>query len=241
MSTLTLDRKKRIEMLYVEEARRASLIFPVGNLVPHENSDFLLSIDSGTFGIEVTELCRERPRTEAATLSRIPKKAKALYKTLAGTTPIDVNLAFSRNAINFDPNHLTNSLVEFVYERRNSRGIFASEDLPDGYCHIGIHEPHPQIDPTGRWHGVSAFDVEIASKQLLETSILSKNARVPTYRQSATEVWLLIVNDQFLGPGEVYAHPDHLAEWTFSFDFEKVLLFTREPGGGGKIFELQRT
>jgi hypothetical protein len=40
--------------------------------------------------------------------------------------------------------------------------------------------------------------------------------------------------------GEVYARPDHLAQWTFAFNFEKVLVFSREPGGGGEVIELQR-
>lgn len=238
MSTLAIDRKKRIEKLYVEEARSASLIFPGGDFIPHENPDFLLPTGSEIYGIEVTELCRERPRTEAATLSRIPKKAKVLYNGITGTEPIDISLAFSRHATDLDPNQLTHSLVEFVYARRERRGICASKDLPDGYCHIGIHEPHPQIDRTGRWHGVRAFDVEMASKQLIESRIANKSARLAKYREAATVVWLLIVNDHFLGPGEVYARPDDLAEWKFSFEFEKVLLFAREPGGGGKVFEL---
>jgi hypothetical protein len=238
MSTLAIDRKKRIEKLYVEEARSASLIFPRGDLIPYENPDFLLSTGSETYGIEVTELCRERPRTEAATLSRIPKKAKALYNGITGTESIDISLAFSRHATNLSSNQLTHSLVEFVYARRESRGICASKDLPDGYCHIGIHEPHPQIDRTGRWHGVRAFDVEMASKQLIESRIANKSARLAKYREAATIVWLVIVNDQFLGPGEVYARPDDLAKWKFNFKFEKVILFAREPGGGGKVFEL---
>jgi hypothetical protein len=53
-------------------------------------------------------------------------------------------------------------------------------------------------------------------------------------------VWLLIVNDQFLGPGEVYARPDQLAQWKFPFDFEKVLLFSRERGGTGAVIEINR-
>jgi hypothetical protein len=240
MVTLAIDRKKRIETLYVEEARRASLIFPDGDLISHENPDFLLPTDTETYGIEITELCRERPRTEAATLSRIPNKAKALYNGMDDAEPIDISLAFSRQATDLDSKQLTQSLVEFVYARRESRGICASEDLPTGYCHIGIHEPLPQIDTTGRWHGVRAFDVEIASKHHIECRIASKSPRLATYRKAATVVWLLIVNDQFLGPGEVYVRPDDLAEWKFKFEFEKVLLFAREPGGSGKVFDLQR-
>ena len=70
--------------------------------------------------------------------------------------------------------------------------------------------------------------------------IAEKNRRVKEYKLSAPEVWLLIVNDRFLGAGEVYARPDHLAQWKFLFDFDKVLLFLREPGGTGEVIEIQR-
>jgi hypothetical protein len=60
------------------------------------------------------------------------------------------------------------------------------------------------------------------------------------YRTSAPEVWLLIVNDHFLGPGEVRARPEDLTTWKFVFDFDKVLLFLREPGGNGDVIELQK-
>jgi hypothetical protein len=49
-----------------------------------------------------------------------------------------------------------------------------------------------------------------------------------------------MINDQFLGPGEVYTRPDHLAEWSFAFDFDKVLIFARKPGGGGHVTEIRK-
>lgn len=30
--------------------------------------------------------------------------------------------------------------------------------------------------------------------------------------------------------------PENLTEWRFPFGFEKVLLFAREPDGGGEVF-----
>jgi len=41
MRTQELERKKRIEKRYMEEARRACSVFPKGELVPHEKPDFL--------------------------------------------------------------------------------------------------------------------------------------------------------------------------------------------------------
>jgi len=155
MSAQTQTRKKQIETRYFEEARLANEAFPRGELVPHEKPDFLLRMDKGTIGIEVTELCREEPRAESGRLAKVPEKAKACYDRLAESEPIDVSLAFSRHAATLTLEQLTKPLVE-------------------------------------------------------------------------------------LGPGEVCARPNDLSEWKFSFDFEKVLLFAREPGGGGEVFELQR-
>ena len=47
-------KKKRVERAYVEEARRASSVIPYGDLVAHENPDFLLYADDRTIGLEVT-------------------------------------------------------------------------------------------------------------------------------------------------------------------------------------------
>ena len=52
----------------MEEARRASTLFPAGGLEPYEKPDFLLFANPHTIGIEVTELCREEPRAEAGRL-----------------------------------------------------------------------------------------------------------------------------------------------------------------------------
>src|ERR1700730_16099867 len=130
MSMRAPDRKKQIETYYTEEARCASPIFPKGELVPHEGPDFLLRGDSGIIGIEVTQLCREEPRAEAGRLAKIPEKAKARYSQLAAAVPVDVSLAFSRHAASLTSERLVKSVVEFVYARRNSKGISWELDVP---------------------------------------------------------------------------------------------------------------
>lgn len=81
---------------------------------------------------------------------------------------------------------------------------------------------------------------DVASKEALDVRIAEKNAKLNDYRKIASEVWLLIVNDLFLGPGEVTVHLEDLTRWTFDFDFDKVLFFERQPGGTGKVIELLR-
>ncbi len=222
----------------MQEARRASSIFPAGKLVSHEAPDFVLHAKTGSIGIEVTELCREVPRAEAGRLARIPDKAKERYGRFPDAQPLDVSLAFSRGAGHLRADKLIDSLVRFVYaHRREKRPDFTTNELPAGFCHIGIHAP---LSSGGNWHAPRGFDTVAAPRALIESRIAEKNLRLPQYRAHVSEVWLLIVNDQFLGPGEVYARPEDLAEWRFAFDFERVLLFSREPGGGGQVIELRR-
>lgn len=223
----------------MEEARRASSILASGELVPHERPDFLLCTDKRTIGIEVTELCREGPRAEGGKLARVAGRAKERYNRLADTAPVEVSAALAPKIEDLGLNLLVTGLVDFVHAHRNDMGCFDWNDceLPEGYCYIAIQEAQ---DPAGQWRTFKAFDTTLATKEQVEARIAEKLLRLPEYRRAATEIWLLIVNDRFLGAGEVYARADHVAQWKFAFDFDKVLLFLREPGGSGEVIELQR-
>jgi hypothetical protein len=231
----TEDRKKRIECHYLEEARRASSIFPAGELVPHEKPDFLLHAPSGTIGIEVTELCLAEERSEGGKLEKVIETAKKRYNLSANNEPVNVSVVFSEDSKSVGFEDLTRSLVEFVSTRRDSKRTNTME-FPEGYCHIGIHPPQ---DPIEQWQVILAFSGTIAPEAFLASRIAEKNGRVRAYRLTVPTLWLLIVNDQFRGAGEVHVLPWDLARWKFAFDFEKVLLFNREPRGG-EVFELQR-
>ncbi len=191
-----------------------------------------------TIGIEVTQLCREEPRAQAGRLKKIPDTAKREYSQLAHAEPVDVTVAFWGED-KLGVNNLKSSLVNFVQAHLSDKGKNFREGLPDGYCSIGIFEPHGTTE--GRWRSVRAFDVTATPKELLDDCIAEKNERVANYKLAAPIAWLLIINDHFLGPGEVRTDPDHLAKWSFKSDFDKVLLFLREAGGGGKVIELQQT
>ena len=221
------ERKKRIEQRYIEEARRASSIFPAGELAPYEKPDFLLR---GTgIGIELTELCREDPRAQAGRLTKIPNKAKKQYHRLPNAAPVDVSIAFWREE-HVSVKDLTTSLANFVHAHQKDIGTNFTSDLPDGYCSIGVFEPYGTVE--GRWRSNRGFDVISTPKELIEACIAEKTERVPTYRLAASEVWLLIVNDHFLGPGEVRTDPDRLTEWTFKSDFDKDAAIPTATGRG---------
>lgn len=238
MRAQSLGRKKKIESHYMAEAQKASALFPVGTLVPHEGPDFLLHSDHGTIGIEMTELCQEEPRAEAGRLAKVATKAHELFRRLPNSHPVDVRAAFAPNIKNLTFQQLVKGLTDFVFVHQHTFGGFNwnEQKLPEGYCYIGLHEPMNSI---GQWRTTRAFNVALAKRQLLDDCIQAKHKRLSTYRTAAAEVWLLIVNDTFLGAGEVYARPDYLEQWRFRFDFDKVLLFSREINGSGQVIELR--
>jgi hypothetical protein len=240
MAVSAESRQKRFESVYMEEARRSSSICPSGDLVPHERPDVLLHADGRTIGIEVTELCREKPRAEGGKLAKVAGRAKERYNRLASGEPVEVSAAFAPNIEDLGFNLLVNGLVDFVHLHREEKtGCFNWNDceLPEGYCYVAIHEAR---EPMGQWRTFKAFDTTLAPRELIASRIAEKLLRLPEYRKAARENWLLIVNDRFLGAGEVYARADHVAEWKFAFDFDKVLLFLRDPGGSGEVIEIQR-
>lgn len=237
-----MNDKKRIEFSYLREARRASSVLPSGEPVPNDPLDFLFPGTTGTLGIEVTELCRQDERFKGARLGYVAPKAKALYSKRSGAKPVNVSPVFSDDAEDIHVDELARGLADFVYANQDAnRNISWHEcrDLPSGYIQIGVFAPF-DFEPEGNWRYFRGFSVERASRELIAGRIAEKNARMALYRQAASEVWLLIVNDRFLGPGEVWVRADELAQWTFDFAFDKVLLFERQPGGTGDVIELRR-
>jgi hypothetical protein len=232
-----VNRQKDIERLYLDEARRASTIFPAGDPVEHERPDFLVPLTSGVLGIEVTELCREDPRAEGGRLSNVAPRAEALYLKRPGVKPVNVSPVFSRDAAQMKVGMLAKTLADFVYEHRDDDTSFAWDEVPKGYYHIGVF---PSTDGHPHWQYFRVGDTVPASRELIGDRIAEKNSRVSEYRAHASEVWLLIVNDLFIGPGEVSVCLDVLAQWTFPSSFDKLLLFERQPGGSGHVIELQR-
>ena len=94
--------------------------------------------------------------------------------------------------------------------------------------------------PTGSGFTSAGSRTEFVGAELIQAYIAAKNERLGDYRKTASKVWLLIVNDLFLGAGEVCVHREKIAHCTFDFDFDKVLFFERQPGGSGKVVELRR-
>ena len=219
-----------------------SSLFPSVDPVPNDPLDFLFPDGPHTLGVEVTELCREDERREAARLGYVAPRAKQLYANMLGAKPVSVSPVFSHQAPDLQVEDLARGLADFVLAHRDANANLSwreYRDMPTGYSQIGVFPPFG-FEPEGNWRYFRGFSTERAGKELVEARIAEKNGRLESYCKVASRVWLLIVNDRFLGPGEVWLRAEDLAQWTFDFDFEKVSIFQREAGGTGEISELRR-
>jgi hypothetical protein len=166
--------KKEIERAYLEEARKASSIFPTGQPIDHEWPRFPHWI----IGIEVTELCSEASRAEGRRLAMVPK-AKALY-TKRGAAPVSVSPVLAPDVATIRVQELASGLAEFVYRHCNEHGTYRwdrCDDLPTGFSQIGIFAPLP-LAPEGEWRYFEGFDSPLVQKSMIESRILEKNGRL---------------------------------------------------------------
>ena len=200
-------RKKSDEMRYLNEARRSSRIFPDGELIPHESPDFLLLANGRTIGIEVTDLCIEHQRAEDVKLSRVPDRARDLYTALSNSGAREVSATFAPRTEHLSVHTLAKGLATFVHSNPDGAFHWNDRELPEGYSYI---TNCPARESGGSWLTSHCTDSTLAPKELLESRIAEKNLLLPNYHPEVAEIWLLIVNDQFLGAGEVYTRPDRL-------------------------------
>ena len=174
-----MNEKKRRELHYLEEARRASPIFPTGDFVPDDPLDFVVSLGTGagTLGIEVTELCQRETRAKAARLGNVTPKAQGLYCARRNAEPVDVTALFSQRAHELYIDDLAGALADFVYEHRASdRGRFSTQ-LPDGFCQIGVC-PALHVPGGGEWQYFREFEVRYALRPLIDSRITDRRGLV---------------------------------------------------------------
>ena len=214
-------------------------VLPAGTFEASERPDFVLPLNPRALGVEMTELCQANARAAGARLRYVLPEAKKLYDKRPNAKPVFVNFALAPNLeVGATVKKLSAGLANFVYEHRTHYGNFSWDDesLPDGFCHIAVFSPNAD----GKWFHSAGSRTELVGAELIQASITEKNERLEEYRRATPDVWLLIINDLFLGAGEVCVHLDKVARCTFEFGFDKVLLFERQPGGSGKVIELRR-
>jgi hypothetical protein len=199
---------KRLERWYVAQLRTAVSDFPLGEVVPGESPDFIVRSDKRTVGIEVTAFhlppaAGERPHQEQQSLKdRVVDQARRLH-TDAGGPGLYVSVYFGDPVLitKRGAREFADAVASIVLET----SVPASFDepvmtvpwhrLPPGIVGISIRA---SIDGRDRlWSAHAGGWVAPVQPQHIEAVIQRKHGMLSVAKSKCSEVWLVIVNDDF--------------------------------------------
>jgi hypothetical protein len=222
------EEKKRIEAFVLSAARNAGVPIPTGE-IPGEQPDFRIETETGTLGIEVTELLRPAsgnggiaPVEEESFHREIVQIAQQEYYSTRGAKSARVVVYFA-NARGKKRNKqgMARSLAEFVKEniyRANPVIPLSGVEVPEGFGSMSI------ASESGDWWcgGFGCFTISDIHEQLA-ARIRVKNKLLSTYRANlpkAAYVWLILYTGVTVSRS--MSIPHGIEEWRFPFDFERV-------------------
>ena len=237
--------KKEVELTYLEMARAASSIIPPGEVQWDEKPDARIQTSSGVLGIEITKLYQTAlpgdERTPMETLglrNRIIQKASLDYRKMRGQ-PVTVEVFFSTVDLPQQWKQASDFLARFVFGAQNipvnGKAYKFGVDARDGYQQINIR---PSLTGNVEWCEASENDRprELQCRDV-KSVVDGKNLKLTEYQEMPLGTWLLMVVDPF--PRAAYICVSEDAEsWSFTSDFGKILLFSREDN---RVFEFGKS
>jgi hypothetical protein len=229
--------KKRFERGLLDRARRLSGIFPADQPVDREEPDFLFEFER--LGVETTQLFHSKgdalfPRRQVESFHRsVMQRAEGMARAQV-LPPLNVLAYFNEQESLRDLDAAAASLVTFVREHPTTDCETHTWPLPSGFGVVRILALSHDAQPT--WRCSETAYVPRLDYDFLASTISSKNARLGSYRMRADRVWLLIAAELF-PLSSSFSVPPEIENWTFPFEFDKVLLLSGEDG---RVFELKR-
>lgn len=235
--------KKEIEIRVLAAARKAGAPIPTGE-IPGEEPDFRFHTEIGPLGLEVSELLRPAssnsgivPAAEEAYHREIVQLAQAQYYCSADANPARVVLYFANaRGKRRDKLDVVRSLAEFVranVHRADPVICLSRIQLPEGFGSMSI------ASESGDWWcgesgGVAVSDI----REQLAARISSKNDLVQRYRANlpnGAQLCLLLYSTAAVSRSMPI--PLGIDEWSFPFDFDRVLWFASLEN---EVVEIQR-
>lgn len=206
MSNVCATHKKRRERFLLERfLETAGIAAQV--VEEREAPDFLINTDDGLIGVEVSELFISHethgntPQAQEAISAQIAAKAQRLYQE-SGGSPAHVSLCFApgrdlRHLNRDDTAHQLSNLVREMnlvpWQRINWRPYEPHAALPSEIAFVyALGVPDSKM---AHWNVARAGWVAPLTLGPLQQRIDAKVKRLPIYRDSIQENWLLIVAD----------------------------------------------
>lgn len=231
-------KKKALEQILISRFLEVLQNGNLGQLIAHENPDFLLQSDSGTLGIEITRLYRaatpgESPLKEQEVLREsVMKGAKVIYDKKA-LPPIHVsvhfNQAFRLRKQTVQP---TAAVVAALGERLipDAEGGSKSEEyewtnrayFPDTIDLVMVHRMKGATRSS--WSAPSVGFLPELSPTEVAQKISEKELRLSDYMKACSRVWLVLVSR-----GDMLSSVVDLTEAakraSYSSGFERIFWF----------------
>jgi hypothetical protein len=217
------------ELRYVEALRRALSDFPTGDLVPAETPDALVQSSSSTIGIEVTVFHlvegdgSKRPHQEQQALKdRIVERAWSRHVQDGGPA-LYVAVHFNRSPLDKATVASVADAIVAAIARLGKEPSADDEltvpwrDLPPEVAFISVHRSINGQDQL--WHADAGGWVAEASWTDVQRVVTQKARMELKARQKCSELWLVIVNDQFSRAAQAELGPEAaIAQYAHSFD-----------------------
>lgn len=226
MSKRTVHRRKQHELFLLERFIDAAK-FSVEVVEEREKPDFIIHLDGRPIGVEVTELFISHDRgsntmqVQESISSRIVSTAQRLYAD-CGAPPAHVSVCFGpkHDLRELNRDKTAKALATFVQRLNLSewqRIDWSPEEL-DGPLPYEVSFIHALGVPTfdmAHWSVARAGWVAPLSATPLQARVDEKAKRLPIYKSSIAENWLVIVADAM--------KPSQLIEAKDDFDPRAIL------------------
>lgn len=205
---------------------------PVGRVEKSVHPDFVVTTSKGVIGIELTQLHQvERnrnfqPREIDAFKDKIVGLAKDIYSS-CNAIPLEVGVHFSGTPLSnveITARKLVGVIQELASGNEVSRVVTHDDiDMPQEFSVIRIIKRPSYANCL--WSVSSARWLPVLDVSQIQTRIAQKNEKIGKYKESADELWLLLVIDQeYLS--SFFEVRDSMLAHTYNSAFSKTILFS---------------
>jgi hypothetical protein len=231
--------RKEVERYQLETFRDVCTEFPAGEIIDSEEPDFLININDGVLGVELTELYHESSRSsrpmqaiEKLTDS-IVEEACSIHRTAGGpvlTVRVDFEL-LSKRLGKAQRTEMASRLAALILKTPVEIGGYAElendyDDLstfPEEITRIRIQRN--RFRSKAVWSVPRAAFIPRLDAQLVQHRIDEKNERVIAYREKSREVWLVMVHTLHFSLASTFEYSSETLGHTYCSAFDRTFLF----------------
>jgi hypothetical protein len=231
--------RKEVERYQLETFRDVCTEFPAGEIIDSEEPDFLIKINDGVLGVELTELYHESSRS-ARPMQAIEKltdsiveEACSIHRT-AGGPVLNVRVDFelsSKRVGKAQRTEIASKLAALVLKTRVD--MDASAELENDYEDLNtfpqeitrIRIQRNRFRSRALWSVPRVAFIPRLDVQLVQHRIDEKNERVTVYREKSREVWLVMVHTLHFSLASTFEYSPETLDHTYHSYFDRTFLF----------------